>query len=350
MAVQSDERPSMERDQTRFNRGTWVIILFALVAVAVIVMLKNQKSPVVSGVPVPAPAPVPTIDYPALVKQKTNEAIRQDQQARKRFEDSLNKEIARYDPWFQYAANKSSLELATPTAMGAIVYYLAKDKVSGTQETDTYLENALGPILKPIANAYARDVGVVMNRLEYDLRGISVKLATDLAAIGPGDPREPQRPVPNVGNWRDFDLALKHLGFNVPTAVANLIANPNSIPAFRVGPVVLKRIAEISSRMFSKQVVRLAAAPVLATMSGPIPIGPLLTLAGIVWMAYDLQQMQKQFENEVRASTKTKLHAIRDVMNRHARKYSNDTLAASKKLQESMGNQTNDRIRLLTGP
>ena len=344
MDVQSDERPRMERDQTRFNRGTWVIILFALVAVAVIVMLKNQKSPVVSGVPVPAPTPVPTIDYPALVKQKTNEAIRQDQQARKRFENSLNKEIARYDPWFQYAANKSSLELATPTAMGAIVYYLAKDKVSGTQETDAYLEKTLGPILKPIANAYARDVGVVMNRLDSDLRGISVKLAIDLAAIGPGDAKGPQRPVPNVKNWQSFDQALKHLGFNVPDVVATHLLTTNGIPSFRMGPIIQKRIAAISSRMFAKHVLRLAATPVLATMSGPIPIGPLLALANAGLAAFQLQQMQSQFANDVHTSTKTKLYAISNVMNGQARKYANDTLAAYQVLQASMGNQTNDRF------
>lgn len=336
MAVQSDESRSMERDQTRFNRGTWVIFLFALVAVAAIVMLKSQNTPVVSGVPDLAPS----IDYPALVKQKTDEASRQNQLARKRFESSLNREIARYDPWFKFAAKKSSLQVATPTAMGAIVYYLAKDKVSGTQETDAYLEKALGPILKPIANAYARDVGAIMNRLEYDLRGISVKLAIDLAAIGPGDSKGPQRPVPNVKNWQNFDQALKHLGFNVPAAAAAHLPTTKGIPSFRMGPLIQKRIAPIGSRMFVKHVGRVAALPALVAMGGPIPIGPLLTLAGIVWTAYDLQQMQKQFENEVRTSTKSELHAIRDVMNRHARKYADDKLAASKKLQASMGNQT----------
>lgn len=117
--------------------------------------------------------------------------------------------MARYEPRLEFAAKKSSLQVATPTAMGAIVYSLAMDQVSGTQETDAYLEKALQPF-KPIANAYARDVGVIMNRLEYDLRGNSVKLATDLAAIGPGAPKGPQRPVQNIKNWRDFDLALRN--------------------------------------------------------------------------------------------------------------------------------------------
>jgi hypothetical protein len=336
MAVQSDESHSMEKDQTRFSRGTWVIILFALVAVAAIVMLKSQNTPVVSGVPDLASS----IDYPALVKQKTDEASRQNQQARKHFESSVNREIARYEPWFEFAAKKSSLQVATPTAMGAIVYCLAKDKVSGTQETDRYLETVLGPILKPIADAYARDVGMVMNRLDYDLRGISVKLATDLAAIGPGDPKGPQRPVPNVGNWRDFDQALKNLGFNIPAVGVSTVFDAYGIASSKIGPVILKRIAAISSRMFAKHVLRLAATPVLTTMSGPIPIGPLLALANVVLTAYDLQQMQSQFANDVSTATRSELHAIRDVMNKHARKYADDKLAAYKKLQASMGNKT----------
>jgi len=84
-------------------------------------------------------------------------------------------------------------------------------------------------------------------------------------------------------------------------------------------------------------------------MSGPIPIGPLLSLANVVWTAVGLQQMQSQFANDVQTSTKTKLHEIRNVVKGQAIKYADDTLAASKKLQSSMGNQTNDRIRLVTG-
>lgn len=337
MTVQSDESLRNGRDQARSNRGAWTSILLALVAVAAIVMLKSQKMPVDDS--------APRIDYPALVKQKTDEASRQDDLARRRFEDSLAKEMARYEPWFEYAAKKSSLHVATPEAMGAIVYHLARDKVLNTQDTDAYLDEALGPILKPIANAYARDVGTVMNRFEYDLRSISVKLATDLAAIGPGDPQTPQRAIPNVANWQSFDQVLKNLGFNVATVGVSTVFDASAIVSSRIGPEVLKRIAAIASRMFAKQVVRIAAIPVLVTMDGPLPIVDLLALAGVVWTGYDLYQMQSQFEIEVRDSTKSKLYGIRDAVNSQARTFAEGKFVAFNKLQASMGNQTNDRFK-----
>jgi hypothetical protein len=314
------------------------IILLALVTVELIAFLNIPKSPVE---PRPAPPPIPKVDYETLVKQKINEASRQDGLALKRFEGSLSKVITRYEPWFTYAASKSSEKAGKPIAMGAIVYYLAKDQVSKKGETDAYLTKTFDPILKPIMVGFARDVKKVMDGLEYDLRSISVKLAIDLASIGPGAVPVSQRPIPRLDTWRDFDQALKGLGYKVGVSTVYVV---DDFADFKVVPDIVKRIATISSRMFAKPIVKAASSPVLATLDGPLPFGDILSLINIAWAGYNISQMQTQFQKEVRVSMKNKLDGIREAMNNRARIFAASKVSEFKKLQEGMGNQTNKQF------
>ena len=71
--------PRSRTDRTRYRRGVLAIVLPALEPVGVIAFLKSQRSP------------VNPIDYKSVVKQKTNDAYRQDDLALKSFHDSLEK-------------------------------------------------------------------------------------------------------------------------------------------------------------------------------------------------------------------------------------------------------------------
>lgn len=333
-STQVNHRTGTER--TRYPKGVLAIIIFALVTVGFIAVLKSPKSPVE---PRPAPAPLPRVDYQALIKQKINGAARQDRAALNRFEDSLRKEIARYEPWFEYAASKSSEKAAKPEAMTAIVYYLAKDQIYKKRETDAYLTKELGPDLDPIVNGFSRDVKHVMDRLEYDLRGISVKLAIDLASIGPGVTPPSQRPIPRIDTWRDLDQALKDLGYKVGTVGVSTVFVADEIATSRFATNVVKGIAAISSRMFAKPIAKAATSSVIAAFDGPLPFGDIASLIGIVWAGYDISQMQTQFQEDVRVSTKNKLDGMRDAMNKRARTFAVSKVSEFKKLQEGMGNQ-----------
>lgn len=329
-------------DRTRYG-SVMAIILFALVALGLIAFLNIPKSPVE---PRPAPPPVPKVDYATLVKQKINEASRQDGLALKRFEGSLSKVIAYYEPWFAYAASKSSEKAAKLGAMRDIVYYLVKDQIFKKGETDAYLTKKFDPVLKPIVVGFARDVKKVMDRLEYDLRGISVKLAIDLASIGPGAAPASQRPTPRLDTWRDFDQALKGLGYKVGVSKV-FVADDFS--SFKVVPDIVKRIAKISSRMFATPVKKAAFSPVLAASDWIFPLGDILGLISIGWAGYDISQMQNQFQNEVSVSMKNKLDGIRDAMNEQARAFAAIKVSEYKNIQTRMGNQANKHFERKAG-
>lgn len=320
-----------------------------MTAVGAIAFLESQKSPVVrpktSAVPQPAAPPVLKVDYQALIKQKINEAAQQNRFAHKRFEDSLRKQIARYEPWFEYAARKSSEKAAKPEAMTAIVYYLAKDQIYKKGETDAYLTKELGPDLNPIVDGFSRDIQHVMNRLEYDLRGISVKLAIDLASIGPGAPPALQRPIPRINTWRDLDQALKDLGHKVGAVGVSTVFVADDIATSRVATNIVKGLAAISSRMFAKPIAKVATSSAVAFFDGPLPFGDIASLIGIAWAGYDISQMQTQFQEDVRVSTKNKLDGIRDAMNKRARTFAENKVSDFKKLQEGMGIQTNKQFK-----
>lgn len=326
MDVQSTQAgPRSRTDRLRYRRGVLAIILLALVAVGVIAFLKSQRSP------------VNPIDYKSIVKQKTNDANRQDDLALTRFRDSLEKEIARYEPWFVYAASEAGSKASKPTAMEVIVYYLAKDQIYGRHETDNYLTKKIGPILDPIVDGFARDVNMVMDRFENDLRLTTVKLAIDLAAIGPGNPRLPRHDVPSVDSWAKFNQALKNLGCNTAGVAVSVAFDVTAIADSQVSAEILKRIVAASSRIFARQAARVVALVPLPALDGPLPIGDILALAGIAWTAYDISQMHDEFRDDVRKSTRAKLDEIRDVMNNRAKAFADSKVAEFKKLQAAMG-------------
>lgn len=339
-----DVQSTLVRHRTGTDRTRLAIIIFATVIVGLIAFLQFQKS---SVAPRPAPPPIPKVDYETLVKQKINEASRQDGLVLKRFDGSLSKVIAYYEPRFAYAASKSSEKAAKPDAMGAIVYYLAKDQIFKRGETDAYLTKKFEPVLKPIVDGYSRDVKKVMDRLENDLRVISVKLAIDLASIGPGATQAPQRPILRIDTRSDFDQALKDLGYTVVLVSKDFVTN--DFASFKVTPDIVKRIAAISSRMFAKPIEKAASSSALAAVDGPFPFGDILSLLGIAWTAYDISQMQNKFQNDVQDSMKNKLDGIRDAMNKRAKTFAVSKISEFRKLQEGMGNQTNKQLERKAG-
>lgn len=350
-STQASPRPGI--CGTRHTQISVLIVLLATAAVGIVAFLESQRSPVVRPVapvvPQPASPPVQKVDYQALVKQKTNEAGRQDRAAHKRFEHSLSEVIAYYEPRFAEAASKSSEQAAKPKAMGAIVYYLAKDQIYKKRETDAYLTQTLEPDLNRIVDPFARDVKKVIDRFEYDLRGISVKLAIDLASIGPGASPASQQPIPRFDTWREFDKSLKDLGYEVGVISASTVFIARDSAASRIATNILKDITAISSRMFAKPIAKAASSSALAALDGPLPFGDIVSLIGILWTGYDISQMQSQFQEDVRASTKIKLDGISDAMNRRARTFAANKITEFKNLQEEMGNQTKKQFEVKAG-
>lgn len=215
---------------------------------------------------------------------------------------------------------------------------LAWDKVKNEHQADAHLTREIGPLIDPVVHALGRDVGAEMDKLESDLRRISVHLAFNLASFGPGNPPAPRRIDAATHITREFfEQALKNLGYHAAGVGVSIAFDAYAIANSRVGADVLKKIAAVSSRVFAKQVIRMAASTVLVLADGPLPIGDILAAVGLLWTAYDISQMQVQFENEIRMSTETRFGEVRSAMKAQVNVFAASKVSEFRELQSKMG-------------
>ena len=65
-------------------------------------------------------------------------------------------------------AGNTAKVASTYEACCALIYYLAKDKVIGENETDLYLMQKINPFIDPAIVNMARDMDAAVNQLHYD--------------------------------------------------------------------------------------------------------------------------------------------------------------------------------------
>jgi len=319
----------------RFSRRDALLILTALVAVLMIFWLKSHKTSVLPPPELPAPA----IDYSREVKRLVDVASLRDNEAFRRFETSLATVIASYEPRFSKAADAASGKASEYESIAKIIYYLAWDQATDEHRTDEYLTQTIGPIIDPVVSDFGRDVGQAMDNLENELRKNTVQLAIDLAALGPGNPPPPQQFEAPMDITRAFDQALGNLGLNATGVGVSVAFDAFAVANSRVAASLLNGVASLASRMFAKQVAKVAASAVLVVADGPLPIGDILALAGLVWTGYDIVQMQNKFRDEIQKSAAIQFRQVRDGMRGHATTFAEGQLSAFVDLQSKIGSR-----------
>ena len=326
----------LQTARSRLTPRTLAILLATLLTIGVVAVLKNQKKPVEQR---PA-VTLPKIDYAKLAKKKVEDAIQQDELALKRFEASLRNALGTYGIKSAEAAEAISAQASQPDAMAAIVFYLAKDQITSGHQTDDYLNNLIQPIFVPIVDEFGNAVSFATATFENDLRRTSVQLAIDLASIGPGASENNRRTVPDADIRREFDSAVRNLGINVAVTVVLVPLDVASLIGSKGGPGILKGIRALASRMFAKQVVKLAATPALASIPSPLPIPQLIAVASLAWTAYGIYQMQNEFHDEVSTSITDKLGEISKAMKIRANDFALGKLNEHRSVQTAMADNT----------
>lgn len=321
---------------THVKRKDLSIIILALVAVMVIFVFKSQKKDVK---PTPRSAP-PQIDYSLLIKTHADQAGRRNLNALKSFEMDINRIVQHHEPKLQTAATTASKEAADYKSCCLIVYYLAYDKVRKDAQTEAYLDSEIKPITDPIINAYASDINAAVDRLDADLRGSTLLMAKDLAALGPIDPR----PAVNVDTQNldkvSFDATLRNLGFNAASLSVAVMFDAVALVKTGIAGTIMKKIASIAARMFGKQVAKVATSAALIPADGPFPVGDILACIGIVWTGYDIYAAQNKFEDELHTSLNNMLADANTKINKQAIEHAHFMLKKYQELQDDIGSQT----------
>jgi hypothetical protein len=100
-------------------------------------------------------------------------------------------------------------------------------------------------------------------------------------------------------------------------------------------------------RLFGKQITKLAGSATIAAADGPIPIGDVLAVCGLIWTAYDINSAKQEFGASVKKELVKIVGNHLDRLNKRAedkRKIIHDSYI---NLQNSIENST--RLKLVQG-
>lgn len=311
------------------------LLVLATIAAGGIVLLKARKEPVR---PEPEP-PKPKIDYSGFIKPHTDSANNRNLNALKTFEMEVNRIIEHHKPKLRSAVSTAVQEAAGYGSCCKIVYYLAWDKVRGGNNAQDYLDTFSTQFLDPPVKAMGEELNEAVKDLNYKLRRSTLTLAADLAAPGPS--AEGSRPsVPDKISHEDFDKALRNLGFDATSISISIVFEATAIGKNQLVAILRKTIRPIASRLFGKQVAKLAGSAVIAGADGPVPVGDIIAAGGVIWTSYDIYSSQKEFEAELDTSWNNSLQEGTNKMHKQAIEYASELVEQHQALQGNISLQT----------
>lgn len=323
------------------------MVLVILAFLVSILWLDTDSSMTASeALPASSSPAYPKIDYQTLIAAETGKAKTQTDVIVKDYKDSLAKLDTAYEPKFLSAASSASAHASSYGAIAELIGYLAWDKVKGTSEADTYLSTLIDPSVSPVLADFHKDVNAETEKFDYELRKVTVQLATNIAAIGPGDAIAPTRLASKEDTSLDFQGILKSLGRDATAQAVFGTLGPPTYDLLRksILPKLIKPLSATAGRTFTKQIAKVAALPVIASASGPIPIGPIVALLGAAWTGYDIYRLSPDFKDEVYVQLKTNLDEIRTSENAQALESASIKWEEIRKIQIAMGSSALDEF------
>lgn len=308
------------------------LLVVAMIAVVAIVLLKMQKEPVE-----PRPTAPPPIDYSDQVKERVAKAATEDRAALEQFQRSLSAAIVRYDSESANAAETAAEYASTFTSIRSIVGYLAYDQLTGTDKAGAYFRELIGPPLKQPVDWLVQDVNAATNVLENDLQKISVQLAVDLAALGPGPTPVPKTFTSSEQVDQDFSQALRNLGIDAAAIGVSVAFDVYAIVSTRLIPRLVTTLAELAAKLFAKQVGKAVVVLTGPFADGPLPVGDAIALLFAAWTAHDLYQLGPVFHENVRTASENQLREIGAEVRVQASDNANRRVNSFKSIQSLIG-------------
>jgi|JI10StandDraft_1071094.scaffolds.fasta_scaffold01638_22 hypothetical protein len=244
--------------------------------------------------------------YGDLISREKNAAVAATRRAQVQYDASVKRRIALHASETASTADQAANRAAEFETLTKTIYYLAKDQVTGGKEADRLLQEHIGPIVEQGLQSLAKDVNADIASFDYEVRRITVQLATNIAAIGPGVQPAPPRVVTPAMIGPEFSAVVMGLGgkFTHLGVGVGLTAIPEAIPKTMVMKVS-KMCAGIALRLFGKQVAKLASSAAIGTATGPFEI--VVLIGSIIWTGYDVFHARTEYRDEVRTVIKKQL-------------------------------------------
>ena len=276
--------------------------------------------------------PIPKVDYQALVNAETSKAREQSQKILAGHKVSLVGVESQYAMRFSLAAYEASASAAEYKSILTLIGNLAWDQVKSTNGAESHLKSRIEPSITRVMSEFNLKMNSETAKFDNDLQKITVQMAANIASIGPGASRPQARVAPLEDMELEFKKLLKNLGWETIIIVGAPLGY-DIVKGLMPGMLRSLNITVRSTalRMFAKQVARVAALPLVAAATGPIPIGAILAIVGILYTGYDMYQLQTNFESDVNVDLRAKINQVRYESMDNAEQYA---LSRAKKIQE----------------
>jgi hypothetical protein len=256
----------------------------------------------------------------------------------------VNRVLKKHDAKLVIAAREAAKEASDYGSSCKIVYFLAWDQVKGQNETESYLNGEIKPLITPAIQALAIEVDATVKKLDHELRRSTVQLAYDLAALGPAeDDREITVDVDEMGRL-DLHKPLRNLGFNTIGIAVSSTFDAVVLSKSQLVGVLWTKIPPIAARLFGKQVAKVAASAAVAAADGPLPVGDIIALGGMIWTGYDIYASRREFEREITTSLDNLLSDVSHDVHQQAVGYATAMVKQYQKLQDEIGSQSLNHI------
>lgn len=326
----------MNESKTK-KKSPSLLLLLGLLTLLVIVFVKAQRVPVLPEEGVSAPAVGAEADYNGLIRMHAEQAGRRNQNALVLFQMELDRILRAHDVALTQAGRDASEAAAGYGSCCKLVYYLACDKAKGGNKAESYLNSQINPVLALATRALGVDIDAAVGTLEYDLRRSTVQLATDLAALGPGNFTADVKLGALAMNRADFQNSLRTLGLNAIGVGASLPFDAVALCGSRLFAGLPGRLVGIAGRLFSKQIAAGTASVVAPAVDGPLPIGDILAVGGAIWTGYDIYSSRRDFEQEITTSLEGVLRDMGRTVRDDASAHANRLLRQHEEFQNSIG-------------
>jgi len=284
---------------SRTIRQAIALLVFTVLAVAVIAALHGSRTPVVPRPPAAGPGGTALYER---IQISLAAATTRNEQALALCESEVNRILAREFDEIKRRGDKAAAEVASYSSCCGIILRLAKDQVFGGNRAASYVDEELGSRLRPTLQTCSRQLDTALARFDRALAESTVTFAGELAQVRGTVSGEPVNVAVELPPGGDLDKALQNLGFNGTAVTVSATLDVWALLNSRLVGGLLTKVTGMAASMFARPAAAAAAEMTVAAADGPLPIGDAIAAVGGLWTAYDIYATRKSFEQELKTT------------------------------------------------
>lgn len=339
--------------KTAKTRNITVLLLLILAIIWYVVFIRHrepvapQQETGVVTTQKQTVAATPQIDYAALVAQCSSEAHRSNHNAQAVFAMEINQIISSHELALAAAVAEAAKAASTYSACSHIVYYLAWDKVKKETRTEQFLESTIEPVLSPAIRAMTNEIDAATSKFEYELRRNTVQLAHDLAALGPQEQQYEAFTESAITSRSDFQKALRNIGISATAMSASVLFDAFALWQVKGGIALWCKLGGICLRLLGKPATFMVLSITSAAADGPLTIGDVAAVGGVIWTGYEIHKARGLFEKELQIAMTNMNSNIKNELRQQSVAHAEMMLKQYQQLQDDIRNHARQELTMI---